>query len=247
MAKHRLNRRKPNVEPRITHKEEPRPKQPKRHKKSYYKPKTPKPKKPKTKPLTATVSTTTTELHKQFKREQREWNKKQKLLKKRYNQLRRKEKKLQRKHTQVRYPKQYTIEYDVSRETPTENTYTTYDRDDHFRTVETPEIDDINYSLDDYINLIQSVHDEVKSKWDERGEFFRACDIAGDLLNAIFWLEEAKSLPYESKEAIVNQLASSQDLDRVTDIVMLEDYHLVIESCMDIANTIMSVVESVRG
>lgn len=277
MAKHRLNRRKPSVEPKVkSSNQSVAPKRkPKAHSKSYYKPKVPSVKANTTKSITPT--NIKSEIKKQAKiqrRAERKAKRQFKTIKKKarklYRELRREQKALARQHSKVRYPAKYTVELDVSRETsewetlgrhdhfqaketpytgeiPTEATWQPYGRDEDLRTEETPVFDDINYAIDDYIDMIQMAHDDVQTKWSEYGDYFTHYDIASGLLNAIFWLEQAKALPYESKEAIMKQLESSQDLDRVRDIMFMRDYNDIVATCEDIANTIMSVVESVRG
>ena len=134
---------------------------------------------------------------------------------------------------------------DVSRETFDDGQIRTEDN----RTEDTLEFDDANTYIDYLIDTIERVSNQMAEEITSSyyGHVNGGLVVEG-LDRASFWLQEAKDLPYTTKEEIVKQFSASNYMERVEDILSMAIYPSdaledIENECIDIATQIQEIVE----
>lgn len=258
MAKHRLNRRKPNVTPKVStaqQKDTKAKRKPIQHSKHYYKPKTP------TVSAPSTRAISTTSISKSAIRKQQRLERKQKRLRKKFikdarrkqiRELRQEAKNIKnanKKHSLIRQGKKYKVEQDlnVSRETYDEPYVVSWDTEyrnaDDMRTegiLEEPQesASDMLYDMILYLYTAKSNLELSPNQGGWNGAGVKKLDEAYEKLQELLNMEQQDP---EKFQQIVSSLNASKDMSRVIDIVALQVYQ---EVEME-ATELLDVVEGV--
>lgn len=116
--------------------------------------------------------------------------------------------------------------------------------DDYTIDAETGEIldyDDSENYFDQLEAELMQVYQQILDEysWDEHVyQRFSSID------RAMFWLSDARQLPYETKQGLMRQLEQSIHLEEVHSILAYRYYEEMVNASEDIASTIQAVVES---
>ena len=117
------------------------------------------------------------------------------------------------------------------------------ERDEEFRSTETPVEDDTTNYIEDLIAMIHTVEESVAETF---GKWYQAVDNMTAELNKIeYWLEEALQLPYEQKRVLCDTLEGNQFLTELENIMHFQYYKDVEETIDAVGTQIIAIIESV--
>lgn len=104
------------------------------------------------------------------------------------------------------------------------------------------ELDDANVYLEMIESEILYVEEQLFDEWKKQEQVLVRFSYGFERI--LFWLSDAKDLPYETKEDLVRRMSQDKYLEEIHQVLGMRHYEEIIEAIDGIADSLQSIIES---